>query len=93
MDRFDQILSPLGFGLCFAIPIVLAIVFALWQPDWMKPEWLVWLQQNHSGVISLLREDLMHNRRGAAFKAWKRRVSTQQGFEAWVEEVRREHGV
>lgn len=69
-------------------PILITIIaLTLWQPRWLKPKWLRWLEDNHNALLPLLREDA--KRMGA--RKWEKRVNTQEGLENWVEEVRRKN--
>jgi hypothetical protein len=69
------------------LPLLIAIyVLAIWQPWWLKPAWLRWLEQEHGDIIELLWEDVRQDR-----WAWERRVRTQAQLEAWVAEVRRKN--
>ncbi len=60
----------------------LGFVFAIWQPNWIKPYWVRWLEGNYKqeiyGLIAAAREDA---------EAWERRVATQAGLEEWAKEV------
>ena len=66
----------------------MSMILAIWQPKWLKPHWLRWLEEEHADVIHLLREDVHQDRWG-----WQRRVKTQAQMEAWVAEVRRRHNL
>ena len=81
-DRGDLVISVL-------IPLLVAnYVLAIWQPWWLKPKWLRWLEQEHGDILELLREEVRKDRWG-----WERRVRTQKDLEEWVAEVRRKHGL
>ena len=77
-DMAMYILTPL---------MIVILVLATWQPRWLKPKWLRWLEDNHNALLPLLREDA--KRMGA--RKWEKRVNTQEGLENWVEEVRRKN--
>lgn len=62
--------------------VFLVVVF---QPKWLKPRWIRWLEENHGDILELLIEE------GRQTPNWAKRVSTQEGLEAWVAEVRRKH--
>ena len=68
-------------------PLLIATyILAVWQPWWLKPFWLRWLEKEHNDILHLLWEDARK-----APRQWERRVRTQQGLEKWVTEVRRKH--
>ncbi len=68
--------------------LIMTYILAIWQPWWLKPKWLRWLEKEHGEIIGILWEDVRKDRRG-----WERRVRTQQGLEEWVAEVRQKHGL
>jgi hypothetical protein len=56
-----------------------------WQPSWLKPSWIRWLEENNQDILDLIIEE------GRKTKDWGKVVATQEGLEAWVAEVRRKH--
>jgi len=76
------------FDIVFCPLLVLSFVFAIWKPRWLMPDWYRWIWDNHRDVIGLLRREARRDER-----AWMERVSTQEGLEAWVLEVRSKHNV
>ena len=66
----------IGFGM-------LALVFLILKPRFLKPYWLQWLEDNHKKDMSLLRKEA--RRMGAS--QWAYYVRTQADLEPWVEEV------
>ncbi len=71
------------------IPLLLAnYILAIWQPWWLKPKWLRWLEKEHGDILHLLWADVRNDRWG-----WERRIKTQADLEAWVREVRQKHGL
>ncbi len=80
---FDFILC-IGFPVSFVFGIYIAII----QPRWWLPGWLRYLHDYHQNIIELLQDEA--SEMGA--KEWGRRVSTQEGLENWVEEVRCKYG-
>ena len=68
--------------------LMLTIVFAMWQPWWLKPKWLRWLEKEHGDIIEILWEEVRQEGH-----TWERRVRTQADLEDWVAEVRRKHGM
>lgn len=68
-------------------PLFISIfIFAIWQPRWLKPAWLRWMEDNHKDIIEILWEEVRKEGH-----SWERRVRTQEQLEAWVAEVRRKH--
>ena len=67
---------------------IVAIILAFWRPRWLVPRWLLWLEDNHGEIYDQLREEAQ--KLGA--REWEKRVSTQEGLEAWAMEVRRKYG-
>jgi len=65
----------------------LALLFSMWQPRWLKPKWLRWLETHHRPIIGLLREEA----RKAEWRKWHQHVQTQKGLEEWVAEVRQKN--
>lgn len=70
----------LGF---IVIPtVVISYILAFWRPRWIKPEWVNWLEDNYSDQLHILIENARQNP-----WAWEKRVSTQEGLEAWAKSV------
>ena len=67
---------------------ILTLILAIWQPWWLKPAWLRWLEKEHGDILGILWKEVRKEGH-----AWERRVQTQEQLEAWVTEVRRKHGV
>jgi hypothetical protein len=66
-------------GLFGAFPF--GLLFAIWKPRWLKPNWLVWLEDKYdANTVEFLLEQARND------KSWEQRVSTQEGLEAWAEE-------
>ena len=71
-------------GLYIFIPlIILIVVLGTWQPSWLTPKWLRWLQTNYPEHLQLLHDEASRMDR----REWNRSVRTQEGLESWVEEV------
>ncbi len=69
---------------CFgAMPLLgVSFVLALWNPRWLRPRWLVYLEDTYGSVMWRLLDEARKN-----IPAWTRRVRTQQGLEEWAEET------
>jgi hypothetical protein len=65
---------------------ILTLILAIWQPWWLKPGWVRWLEKEHGDILGILWEEVRKEGH-----AWERRVRTQEQLEAWVAEVRRKH--
>jgi hypothetical protein len=76
-DLVDYVIIPLW---------ILTLVLAIWQPRWLKPKWLRWLEREHGDIIEVLWKEVREEGH-----SWGRRVRTQEELEAWVAEVRRKH--
>lgn len=72
----------IGFGM-------LALIFLIFKPRFLKPAWLQWLEDNHEKDIPLLRKEA--RRMGAS--QWAYYVRTQADLERWVSEVLRKHKI
>jgi hypothetical protein len=68
--------------------LVITYILAIWQPWWLKPAWLRWLEKKHGDILEILWEDVRKDR-----WRWEREVRTQEDLEAWVAEVRQKHGL
>jgi hypothetical protein len=73
-------------GLGFA---ALGGIFYIFQPSFLKPAWLKWLEREHGDIMPILQQEANAMESGV----WEERVKTQAGLEAWVAEVRRKHGL
>jgi hypothetical protein len=66
--------------------VILAVILSFWQPKWLKPKWVCWLEENNQDILGLIIEE------GRKTKDWGKVVATQEGLEAWVAQVRQKHG-
>ena len=72
---------------------VLAVLFALplvtlvWQPTWLKPAWLQWLEANYGPGL----EKMFKKARQMGPSQWEAQVKTQAGLEQWANEVARKN--
>jgi hypothetical protein len=65
----------------------LGVILFFWQPRWLKPDWVHWLEENHADILDLLIREARET------PSWGQRVSTQAGLEQWVAETRQRHGL
>ena len=63
----------------------IGVLLTFWQPRWLKPDWVRWLEENNQDILDLVIEE------GRKTKDWGKMVATQEGLEAWVAEVRRKY--
>ena len=75
---FDWVVTPV---------FIASLVLAVWNPRWLRPQWLNYLEDEYGTVMWHLLEDAHHNPR-----EWTRRVRTQAGLEEWAEETRKKLG-
>ena len=72
-----------------AFPLmVIVFLIVVFEPKWFKPQWIQWLEENHRDILELLIEEA---RKTSNWKDWAERVSTQEGLEEWVSEVREKY--
>ena len=63
--------------------LLLAIVFMAWKPDWLKPDWLLWLEAHYdAATLHFMYYQARHDE-----AAWVERAETQAGLEAWAKEM------
>ena len=65
------------------------ILFGIFQPKFLMPQWYRWLRTNHKDIMPLLRKDVTR----IGYDVWQERTRTQAGLEAWVAEVRQKHNL
>jgi len=68
----------------------LSLLIVIFQPKWLKPAWVRWLEENHGDILEILIEEA---RKTPDWRDWGKRVSTQEGLEEWVGEVRRKRNL
>jgi hypothetical protein len=67
--------------------IGLAVTFFFWQPSWLKPGWIRWLEKKHGDALGVLIQEARET------PDWGQRVSTKTQLEHWVAEVRQKHSL
>jgi hypothetical protein len=66
--------------------ILFAFVFMFWKPRWLKPDWLLWLEDHYDqSTIDFMFDQARQD------KSWSRRISTQEGLEAWAREMEQKY--
>jgi predicted membrane protein len=81
-DLKDLFTYPLAF-LFFTY-----LVLAVWQPEWLKPAWLRWLEKNYGHVL----EEMFAEARAMGRRNWAEQVKTQESLERWADSVAQKHG-
>ena len=66
----------------------LAIVSLIWQPRWLKPYWLRWLEEHYGHVL----EEMFEEARQMGAYEWEAQVRTQADLEQWADRVAQQHG-
>jgi hypothetical protein len=64
------------------------IVLGIWQPWWLKPAWLRWLENNYGDVL----EEMFTEARAMGRRNWAEQVKTQEGLERWADSVAKKRG-
>ena len=63
--------------------IALALLCLVWVPNWVKPNWLQWLEREYGYCLDILIEEGQQMNRWE----WEGKVRTQEGMQAWIDEV------
>ena len=64
------------------------VILAIWQPWWLKPAWLRWLEDNYGDIL----EEMFAEARAIGRFNWAKQVRTQSDLEAWADSVAKKHG-
>jgi hypothetical protein len=62
-------------------------VLMAWQPSWIKPRWVRWIEREYGYCLDILIEEA----RAMGRWNWEARVRTQADLERWVEQVIARH--
>jgi hypothetical protein len=81
-DLKDWLTYPLAFF------FFTTLILAVWQPWWLKPAWLRWLEGNYRNVL----EEMFAEARAMGRRNWAEQVKTQEGLERWANRVAQKHG-
>ena len=65
---------------------ITAITFIIWQPRWLKPWWLIYLEDNYDFVLDILLEEARTTWRADD----KNTPNTEAELEAWAKQVLRQ---
>lgn len=63
-----------------------ALVFLFWKPRWLKPDWLLWLEDTYDQHML----DFMFQQ-ARLDKTWSQKVATQEGLEVWAKEMEQKY--
>ena len=80
--------GPMGDPLALAVLavlFVLPLVTLVWQPTWLKPAWLQWLEAHYGPVL----EKMFKAARQMGIPQWEAQVKTQAGLEQWADDLAR----
>jgi len=64
--------------------LIITIILGVWNPRWLRPQWLNYLEDEYGLVMWKLLDEARKD-----VPAWSRRVRTQAGLEEWAEETRK----
>lgn len=78
----DQPTGDLSVQLILAILFILPLVVLVWQPRWLKPAWLQWLEATYSGPVI---EKMFTEARKMGPRQWEAQVKTQADLQWWAE--------
>ncbi len=81
-DSKDQLTYPLFFS------FLACVVFAIWQPWWLKPAWFRWLEDNYGHVL----EEMFAEARAVGRFNWAQQVKTQEELERWADGIAQRRG-
>ncbi|MFZ1397477.1 MAG: hypothetical protein WAS33_11290 [Candidatus Promineifilaceae bacterium] len=71
------------FGFIVMPMMLVSIILGVWNPQWLRPRWLNYLEDEYGSVMWKLLDEARKEMPG-----WSRRVQTQAGLEEWAEETR-----
>ena len=81
--QFTRLFIGIGLG----GGIIIGYVFMFWKPSWLKPNWLLWLEESYDQQTI----DFMFDQARKEGRAWGQRVATQAGLEAWAKEMEQKY--
>ncbi|MEM7344937.1 MAG: hypothetical protein AAF485_11905 [Chloroflexota bacterium] len=65
------------------ILFVSPIIALVWQPKWLKPTWLQWLEANYGHVL----DKMFAAARQIGPAEWENQVATQSQLELWADQL------
>ena len=81
LDELPSAIVFFGLGILVVVPLI-------WQPRWLKPAWLRWLEDNYGYVL----EEMFEEARQMGGLNWETQVRTQADLEAWADSVAQQRG-
>ncbi len=89
-------LMPLFYGTIYVAPLRILVIslgalsafIVMFQPKFAKPDWINWLEGNHSDILPVLRRELWH-----MVRERKEIINDQEKLEAWIQEYRQKRGL
>jgi hypothetical protein len=66
-----------------ALLALLAIYLTIKQPDWVKPNWVRWLESQPKRVRQAMQEDALLD------KNWTQHTTSQEAVELWAKELKK----
>lgn len=82
---WGYVIAPLFIGFLLIVII---------KPKWSKPEWVQELEERHGDILGILLYET--NKLSYETNLWRelmKRISTQEGLETWITEVRHKYGL
>jgi hypothetical protein len=83
----DKPLEDTSSLVVLIVLFVLPLLTLVWQPVWLKPAWLQWLEANYKPVL----EKMFKAARKMGVSQWEAQVKTQAGLEQWADDLARKH--
>jgi len=84
----EDLLGRTSSFILFLVLQLLIVTTLIWQPYWLKPSWLQWMENNYGHVL----DDMFEEARQMGGYNWEAHVKTQDGLEKWADSVAKEHG-
>lgn len=78
----DRPMEDLSSLVVLVVLFVLPLAALVWQPRWLKPAWLQWLEANYDGRVL---EKMFEQARQMGPRRWEAQVKTQTDLEWWAE--------
>lgn len=86
----DKPTEDLAVQVILGVLFVLPLVALVWQPPWLKPVWLQWLEATYSDTVV---EKMFKEARRIGPRQWEAQVKTQADLERWAHSLARKNKV